>query len=425
MHLNDLDNYTLLNIFEWLNFESSINLAESDGRFQQLFIDHVIQPKFKLHERVINIQKVPFHRRTNDIIEISNDRITINRAENVYRILRSFGNLITKIEFDAIAISFNRTEVAQIAQYINAFCSASLQSLLIKPRNGDLFVDWSKPFENVENLTLFGAFVFGNIPFEQLFPRIRVFNVKLYHLSYDNSRDLSFLERRLPNLTHLTVDIGLTNTKNPSIKEFLRLNPQIRYFATKNFVNVQFLQFMSETLPYLEELKLGSHDRDFLSENSQLIHFDGVKRFSLGVYRDRPPITFPLIFQHLESLHLTTHELFEPFIEAMSQCNDLKQLEIDVAQPDFMQLKRILESLPHLNEVRVPLEKNVDGNGISGIFAEPTQLKTIAVKFFTNTGKREQLLAKMPAYWKSTGEIILMDELMETLTFTRISKAFA
>lgn len=420
MNLNNLDNYTLLNIFEWLNFESSLNLAESDERFHQLFTDHVVQPKFKLHERIVNIQKVPFHQRTNDIIEIYNGRITINRLENVHRVLSNIGHLITKIEFDAIR--FNKTEIMKIAQYINEFCSESLQSLLIKPQNGDLFVNWSKPFTGVENVTLFGAFVFGNIPFEQLFPQIRVFNVKLYHLSYDTSRDLSFLEMRLPNLQHLTVDIGLTNTKNPSIKEFLRLNPQIRYFATKNFVNMEFLQFMSETLRHLEELKLGSHDRDFLSEiNLPRIQFDAVKRFALALYRARPPKTFPLEFQHLESLHLTTHELFEPFIEMISRCSYLKRLEIDVAQPDLVQLKRILNSSPQLRDIRAPLEKNIDGNGISGIFEEPTQLNTITVTFFTRTGRRETLLEKIPAQWTLIDETIIMDELTEMLTFTPAS----
>lgn len=135
------------------------------------------------------------------------------------------------------------------------------------------------PFKEVEELT-FGIsdseLKHSNLPFDQLFPKLRMLNV-----SFSSNADLSYITCKLPRLDYLNVHI--VNEKAwpriDQIKELLRENSHVRgaeiQFAPKSFITLS-LKNISELLPNLEYIKL--HTFWLLGEP---VHFDHVKELVL------------------------------------------------------------------------------------------------------------------------------------------------
>lgn len=419
LHLNDLDDYSLLSVIDWLDLDSSINFASANPHARHLIADSVFKTKLRFHEKPIIILKVPYRGRPKSTIHADDDRITIDRYENVQRILSNFGNVMTNIEFDAS--HFNSTETIRIAELINENCFSSVQRLIIRFRSEDLAVNWTKKFESIEEMTLDRANKFGQMSYAELFPHIQSLKLEHFDNTWDLSRNLSFLEVNLPHLRNVDIDIGSSKNVNPSLFEFFRLNPQLRRFTTANFVSTEYLQFIATALPSLEELELTSYYGDFLCDRSnRTIHFDSVRSFSISLFR-KPPLAVPLSFKNLRFLHLRTDSLYQPYIDFIGKCKRLETIEfggIEDIRPSYFELKQIVDSLPQLEELRVPLEKDVNGDGISQFLTKQTQLKRITVELYAYSSNRDKLLAKLASGWKLTSQRWFLDTLTEKLTFT-------
>lgn len=399
--------------------DSSINFATANPHVRHLIADHVFKARLKFHEQTITIMEPQYHGPKRTIRE-HNGRIIIDRYENAQRILSNFGHVMTNIEFDASR--FNNTEIIRIAELINAHCARSAEQMVIKFRSEDLAVNWTNAFTGVKHLSLDKANHFGELPYSQLFPRVQSLVLRLFDNVWDLSRDLSFLEVNLPHLTHASIDIGSSKTTSPSLLAFLRLNPQLRSFATTNFIGPDYLQQLATSLPHLDALSLASHGGDSLcSRPNKTTRFDSVRTLSLDLYR-KPPLGVPLSFKNLRSLHLRTHRLYEPYIDFIGRCEQLETLEIgdmNDIRPTYDELKRIVGVSPRLQELRVALEKDVTGDGISRLLTEKSQLQRIIVELYAYSQKGDVLLAKLANGWALTGKTVFLDTLTEKLTFTR------
>lgn len=92
---------------------------------------------------------------------------------------------------------------------------------------------------------------------------------------------------------------------------------------------------------------------------------------------------------------------------------------MDDIRPTYDELKRIVELSPRLRELRVALEKHVNGDGISRLLTEKSQLQRIIVELYAYSQKADVLRAKLANGWALTGKIVFLDTLTEKLTFTR------
>lgn len=167
--LQYLDDFTLLHIFDRLNFDDLVKVADIDDRFQHLVADHYIVSKFRIHTKVIHLNPSIYEAK-------QPNTLLVHDYEQIRRVLRHFGHLITSVRF--AEFSFAPTKSAQIAADIAAYCSNTLVELELYGPGGSILRQLLESNRQLRALHLRDV-----IPFDQL----------------------QFINANLPNLTTLTM----------------------------------------------------------------------------------------------------------------------------------------------------------------------------------------------------------------------------
>lgn len=97
---DDLNNYALINMFDTLDFEELLLLADTNSMFRTLITQHQMIDNFGVHERILKVgaqQNSDLFNKTK--IELDNDSIMINDHVVLSRLFRNFGHLISRIFF--------------------------------------------------------------------------------------------------------------------------------------------------------------------------------------------------------------------------------------------------------------------------------------------------------------------------------------
>lgn len=193
--LQHLDDFTLLHIFDHLNFDDLVKVADIDDRFHHLVADHYIVFKFRIHTKVIHLNPSIYDEKLPNILLVQD-------YEQIRRVLRHFGHLITSLRF--AEYSFAPAKSAQIAADIVAYCSNTLIELEVY---GPADSDGSILRQLLEsNRQLRALHLRDVVPFDQL----------------------QFINANLPNLTSLTMRYN-------AVRHSMAIRPD----DTVQFANVQ------------------------------------------------------------------------------------------------------------------------------------------------------------------------------------------
>lgn len=90
------------------------------------------------------------------------------------------------------------------------------------------------------------------------------------------------------------------------MKEFLRVNRQLRDLCMNRVPDLEYLQFMSDALPSLETLTIG-YSSEIISSYLEMVHFKSVKHLVINLV-DQSSGRLPghLLFERLETLEIVT-----------------------------------------------------------------------------------------------------------------------
>lgn len=142
--LQHLDNYSLLEICDYLELDDLVRLAASNERFHRIIADHYMVPIFRIHEKSVRFTNKIDQRPTPDTV-------FVKKFAEILLFLRNFGYLITKLTFAANA--FSKENAFKINSFVVKYCSDSLVELELK-QHLHMVSDNNKTFSKVIKLKL-------------------------------------------------------------------------------------------------------------------------------------------------------------------------------------------------------------------------------------------------------------------------------
>lgn len=398
-----------------------LSLADTNTEMRFFVAEYVMKPKFQFHKKIISIDRmIPAAAAAaapktafDEIWKIDSKRIVIRDFKIVLQVLRVFGQIITKLEF--IGFNFNETETVEIYQRINEYCAETLIDISIEPNSNAVNIEWHKSFDNVKNVIIQRTSILENWKIHKTFPHMRSLEVRMSRADYRKQPYVEALHVNFPHLKHLSLRLAMKNAEFPQIRKIITSNQQLTRLSLKNIVDADTMRYISVMLPNLDELDVLSYPDDFLS-SSRTVQFQSVRKLSLAVRRDDFPSTLPIVFNGLKTLHLKSHDMFEPFIKFITQTQSLKHIEFEALQPNFKQLREIVSKLPGLEDINAPIEDRMSGDGISQFLVQDNKLKKIIATVGGSTD-RANLLKLVSANWELEEEQMNEHTNRQELTF--------
>lgn len=364
----DLNLDCQLLILEQLNFKTLINMAEVNepfailaaGVFKRKFTDKTIEMQsLSLNDGGIGINE------NKNYIYIGN----LNKAQQVFKY---FGHYISKL---TIAYGKNQENSLRKLFPLVLRYSDALTEFTINTRDETILDGITRPFHNVENLSISGNYKklgSNTLNLKEMFPKMH--RLRIEYIEVD---DQTFLDLEYPNLEHLSFkfvnDGRLTEI---SIGKFIKKNPQIRsvQFA---IVSMRFLKTLSETLPNLEHLQvfLVGHTEHAVDH----VRFPNVKHLKLESTRGSFPssLTFDQL-QHFEFSNDNPDEWL-PIIERNLNLSKLTIAE-SVFKTELLQLAGM--RLPYLTEVQMICGSDVESDDIATFLQVSDALKMLKLECY-------------------------------------------
>lgn len=256
-----LNDNELLEIFDKCEFVSLMNLADSSYRFRKLIAQHIIIPKYLLHQKIveINVREMNVGQSAYDIKVDGDYSITIHSSELALKALRNFGYLISRIRI--YAHEFSQTTSSNI----NEYCSESLQELTIADDyNGKISLDWKKPFQNVSKVYIVGGkwnSENSTTNLNEIFPSMRHLRVS----SIGSSKCITlgqvgptFIPLKFNQLEEIEYDSGFEPITKEWI-EFVGKQEKLKILIINALLTLerfQQLKLLIEKIPELEVIKI-------------------------------------------------------------------------------------------------------------------------------------------------------------------------
>lgn len=341
--LNQLDDFSLMCILDYLDFDDLIAVAKLSPRLSNIILDHYLLAKFRLHEKnIIYLKERLFY----------NDRYGISTYladdwDETLTILELFGHAFKHVCFKVPSQTNPRTLV--VFEYADKYFPQAIKKIEIIRVDAKALAKWTHTVNcNITEVEI-GGHVIDPIPLNDLFPLMQKLEVLNIHSS---------MIQFYPHLTNCRASIGHLNTF-----ELIRLNPQLRQFRTVKCYNVSEVRYLSEISPNLESLDvylyIDPHNID-----SDVAHFRNVKEFSLTALNEKEEDEIPefwnvignIQFDRLEVLKLEAviPNADNRLIEMIAANRNLKKFETNVGMtPETF--NSLLQSLPELKEVSIKL----------------------------------------------------------------------
>lgn len=311
--ITDVNIVCLESIFTHLSLPDLLNVADSNTYLKKAAAIVFVQ---KYGKEMIQLNGLQASKSR----KISNrTKMFIGDLKTGLQILRCFGHLISRLEIsDEYSNKYHVRVYVYIFEYIYKFCK-SLVSIKFQmlPRN-KAFKYLRRPFKNVETVEIFCCNLEKNqTPLNVLFPKMQSLKIDFCKVT-----DLRCVEQHFVHLEYL-----LLSTTKENIQAVLKLNPQLKQFATKTMCDMQLLQCISE-LQSLKSLDIVCSSDDFANFNGPVLEFKNVKKIKLDFSHTKrvfPPI--PLVFNQLEEFS-TNHRLNAEFYDFIAKHPHIRKLSL-------------------------------------------------------------------------------------------------
>lgn len=317
---------------------------------------------------------------SNSNVSPNRNYIMIDHFPTSTKLLKNFGHLISSLK---ISNYYMPKDCAKnIYKLVNFYCSKTLTEFSISNVLANIFDEFEKPFEKVENVILEGSFdILGNSihGLNDLFPAMRCLTIGAVNIHNMSWIDIQFnhLERVQAHVfAHISDTPGLVN--EAEFEKLLKNNPQIRSLNLK-YVSPKLLKIVADRLPYLESLELENYNElDISAEESYNFHFEHMKNFSIKMSLHSMPNN--ISFGNLEVFH--TSRFPKPcrrWIEFIENNKSLKKFSTaTIKSADILRLSR---ADLKLNEIYFECcSEDVEVRNIIDLIENSTELKRIDFK---------------------------------------------
>lgn len=406
----DLNNYALLDIFDTLECEELLHLADANSRFRELITRYHMKNKFHIHERTLKIgvdSKDGLFNGTK--IEFGNDTMIINDHVVLIRLFRNFGHLISRISFRQPENSTTNSSVwcDRVLGYINEYCAESLQEIMFFDGNFSI-TKLRKPFKQLHTVLIDAESLFDEIyenNLTEIFPSLQYFGIRNPH----NIQKEGFAQH-FPHLTDVSFPGEITRTRNNSkdhefYNNLFDLNPQIRNVVSLYIYDFDLFRVTSEKMQNLETLNLMFEmSRDYVPRNVTPIHFKNVKKSYIQFCGFQGHNS--IVFDQLEEMDFVCDANFDG-TSFITKHRKLKVLNKWNAQINYEQYMSIIENLPDLIEISsfIWYADLIGHDVLQNVMQTETNLKKIT--FFTDSVEHAERLYRFALIirWKIESDV--------------------
>lgn len=387
IQMDDLDDYTLLSIFDVLNLDDLINVADIGLRYRHLVTRHYAISKFKLHDSLVRFSG---HMLAGSSVEISSYSIEIVDFSMAQKVLRIFGHIISKLQFNYDR--YNPIQARRMARYINKYCSESLVEIKLYSFKESVLELWDIPFAKVQNVYLIrGIFTSKSFDLNTIFPSMQ--RLELEWITIPESK---YLVQHYPHLKHFK----MSDTK--IIEKILSLNHQIQSVYVWGEYNFDFLRFICSESPNLSELILNGLPNDFTETAFQRIYsMPNIKKFTLHLSKliEFIPEYSPFDLGQVEEFTLSCFEPSQKWIELITQYQTIRKLNVKWGTLNSHQWLKLLRDLPNLLEIEAKWDITLPTESITDLINNNTRLEKVTF-LDTESSFREILRTQINEQWQ-------------------------
>lgn len=367
MLLTDLNIDCLESILDYLQLGDLLNVSDSNKRLNYaskfVFIRKYGNCAFQFGDFTSKSRQSHIHVYNNRSYNIHGLKTFLVYSKSSLQLLRNFGPFIHQI-----LLYDDKTNNLRFVyiDYINDFCSETLDILSVQLRGRDLLKCFKNPFTQVKTVYLF---LFNDVSMQQnslvrLFPKIQKLILWAECSKFMHS---GFLAYHFPHLEYFKresyelFEYQKDNECVEIIKDFLRLNPQLKHFgmpcgAESTQADINILQMFGEREHQLERLELIDVDGFINQFNGEKLHLKNIKHLSIS-----PFVTFhvikiiPFSCNNLEifEIDLFGGQSYEHIYEFLEKNPSIKKLKIIDSRPEpefLINISRLAQLLPLLEE---------------------------------------------------------------------------
>lgn len=401
-HLDQLDNYTLLAIFDQMDLTDLMNVANISIRFRQLIIDHFMLSKHRIHEKVIKIA-IP-----RDYTQ-DGTKLIFRHPETILPFLRNFGHLISKIEF--AGSGFIETAANQIVKYIEQYSSESLHTIKQYRGGRYFFSSQTKPFSHVKVVDIECRGPLVDYQLHRIYPKMESLKLLLEH-----STESNVCAQNSEHLIHLVFQEMRDFANDAFLQSLIRANPQLRTLRLQKAVQPETMRVIQDHLPVLESLNLVQLKNDFF-QSPHNFHLSSVHHFVFDVIHpefDQNNEQFPITFNQLKTLRINSLKLHPQLIDLLRRNSRIKSLSMPMLSTPQLLLP-ILREMDELEEIHLWWSTLLTDEDLALLLNAAVQLKTATISAWSGESHRN-LMSKIPEQWqhvKSSGDYSLIDVTLE------------
>lgn len=364
----ELDDFSLVIIFESLSFCDLANVAVINLRYREIIVTRIL-PRYHLNEGKMDVRLFSNPSNSTAILhwheKLKKGHSKIAKGQNAtYGVLQSFGYVFTQMK-----VHVRQQAIADWEE-------------LTKCNNNLIFPNIIKLELDIE---------YESTPTMQLnkaFPHIEQLSIQgfITHFPFSFSSSSK-------HLTQFTSRESIYDTDR--FKSFLQLNPQLRNLSVPIRWTHNYIREIGEYLPNLEELHIkydGSQAKEKSSNDS--IRMKNVKKFILELsYNDgyrlaqsSREILNTVVFDKLEIFKLSASigGISTFLIDLIGRNKNLTRVELAKFEVSENDLNRLVKQLPKLKDITIHHPSSRDIWDLMRFIGHRTQLERIYVTTSVN-----------------------------------------
>lgn len=332
-----------MSIFDHLNFDDLLHLAEINQHFHDLIFQHYL--KIRFHQSVVRFDTYGSKEERNP------NEIVLSNYDIILQTLRRFGSFIKKLIFSGDTFEFD--QIAEISHHIAEYSAQSLIEITLVNVDNYLLSTTNQIFHRVKTVKIRCASFIDNFRLNHIYPMMKTLKFTLN----TPSRVLLSLRRQYEHLENVAFYETVSTGENINFRPVFELNPQIRSLELPRFPSHDLLQVINDSLPNLESLSVSCYPLNYLHsyENGQNVHLINVKRFTISLPWQSPETLdhFPITFENLESLEVASSRLFDVPVRLIEQNEHLKVLSLATLNvtPNFANILNVIKRLTELEAI--------------------------------------------------------------------------
>lgn len=365
----ELDDFSLVIIFESLNFCDLANVAVLNPRYSEIIVTRIL-PKYQLNDGKIDVRLFSNPSNSTAILhwheKLKEGHSTLARGHNsTYGVLKSFGYVFTQMKIHVREQAI--TDWEELTKYTDS--PDGKHNNVIFPNVIELLLDID--YKNPPTMQL-----------DKVFPHLEQLSIRgfISHFPFSFSGSSKYLTQFQSREPIYDPD---------RFKSFLRSNPQLRNLTVPIKWTHNYIREIGEYLPNLEDLHI-IYDGSLKGKSSNdNIRMKNVKKFTLELsYNDdyklaqsSRDVLKTIVFDKLETFKMSANidGISKYLIDLIGQNKNLVRVELAKFEVSDMDLNRLVKQLPKLKDIILHHPSARDTWDLMRFLEHRTQLERIYV----------------------------------------------